>query len=128
MKLLLNDLKDIISSISVLLIFLALLFEYLRQSYRKVLHSSFRLNEHEKAKKDIKWMLWTAAGVSIVFLFSTYLLLPTSIKIINSSSLELWNFEIFPTIFIVIHLGITFFFGYSLYGIIKLFNKLKKLK
>jgi len=65
--------------------------------------------------------------ISIIYLITFYILLPDTVKIISTSTLNIWDFDELNTLFVFIELGIL---GLTIYAIMKtyqLFEKLKKL-
>ena len=128
-------LNDIISSLSLLIVFVTILFNYFIPEADKIINfnlSSISTNKDklEKQKEKVNNFIWFCWLFPIVILniISTWLLLPTALKIINNHYFSLINFEIQPTIFILITIYLCIFSVLSIIKLIKLFKANHEIK
>ncbi len=123
--------SEILSSISVLLVFLTILVTYLSTELNAILNESKpvkdRKAEREKFIKKLRFILFIkSVPITLVFLLVTYTLLPTTFEIIQTSDVALWDFDSLRTIFMIVELGLVGFTIYSLIQTIRLIKKLTK--
>lgn len=94
---------DVFQAVSVLLFFLGLLFDNFWNSYKKFILIEPRLFEPQSKKEyilEFKTVLIKGVLTTILSLLLFYILFPTSIKIIMSSDLSLWDFDINKTLYV----------------------------
>jgi CBS domain containing-hemolysin-like protein len=121
---------DLLSAISVFLVFLTFLLNSIEKEVLEALSTrkpetsqTVRLNKY---KTDLKRLLYLKSlPVSLIYLVSFYVLLPDTIKIISSSTLNFWDFDELNTLFVFIELGLL---GLTIYSIIRTFQLFKKIK
>lgn len=123
--------SDILSSISVLLVFLTILVTYLSTELRSAIEDpkpdKSQTKARRKAVAKLRFtLLAKAIPITIVFIIITYTLLPQTVEILKSSRISLWNFDSLSTIFIIIEVGLLGFTSYSFAQTIRLIRKLMK--
>jgi hypothetical protein len=94
---------DVFQAVSVLLFFLGLLFENFWNSYKSFILIQPRSFEPQSKKEYIlEFNTVLVKGVLTTFLslLLFYILFPTSIKIILSSKLSFWDFDINNTLYV----------------------------
>ena len=112
---------DLLSSISVLLVFLTFLLNGLQQQAEEILEiAKPGIDQQAKTKKinnKILGFFWLKClPVSLIFGLIFYILLPKTVSIIINSSFNIWNFDILNTVFFLIEIGVL---GLTLFSIIK---------
>jgi hypothetical protein len=120
--------ESIISALSVLLIFIVILYNFVEADVKKHLNNE-KPREEEKISrkkylKNLRLILFKSLAINIVFLLAIYVLLPSSVMIITQSTLDFWKFDPLNTIFIFIELGLI---GFFIYGIIRISQIIIKL-
>jgi hypothetical protein len=103
---------DVFQAVSVLLFFLGLLFEDFWNSYKKYILIQPKLFEPlSKRKYILEFNTVLVKGILTTFLslLLFYILFPTSIKIILSSKLSFWDFDIYNTLYVFLS-GLLCFF------------------
>lgn len=121
---------DILSSISVLLVFLTFLLNAIQKEITEKVNNrkpeKAMTDALRKFNDDLKGtLILKALPITIIFTLTTYILLPKAIEIIKSSKFSFWYFDILNTIFILIVFGL---FGLTIYSINKTFELITKLK
>jgi hypothetical protein len=121
--------NEILSSISVLLVFLTILVTYLSTELNAILEEAKpvkeRKTEREKFFKRLRFILIIKSlPITLIFLLVTYTLLPTTIEILQTSKLSLWDFDSLKTIFVIVELGLV---GFTIYSFIQTIRLVKKL-
>jgi hypothetical protein len=121
---------DLLSAISVFLIFLTFLFNSIGKEVVDTLAT--RKPEDAQAdklncyKKDLKRLLFLKSlPITLIFVISFYVLLPKTLTIIKTSKIDFWNFDELKTLFVFIEIGI---FGLTSYTTIKTSQLYIKLK
>jgi|GEM_PF-1570578 hypothetical protein len=121
---------DLLSAISVFLIFLTFLFNSIEKEVLDTL--AIRKPEYAQADKlnryktDLKRLLFLKSlPITLIFLISFYVLLPKTITIIKTSKIDFWNFDELKTLFVFIEIGV---FGLTSYTTIKTSQLYIKLK
>jgi hypothetical protein len=112
---------DILSAISVLLVFLTFLLNGLQKDVDELLEARKPPEAQEEKLKQVNntllKLLWLKAiPVCLVFAVIFYLLLPKAIDIVSKDQLSLWNFDTLSTLFVFIEIGV---FGLAVFGIFK---------
>lgn len=121
---------DLLSAISVFLVFLTFLLNSIEREVSDILSTrkpeaaqADRLNRY---KSDLRRIFFLKTlPISIVYLITVYILLPDTINIISSSTLNLWDFDELKTLFVFIELGVL---GLTIYAIMKTYQLFKKIK
>jgi hypothetical protein len=123
---------DLLSAISVFLVFLTFLLNSIEKEVSDILSTrkpeAAQSEKLKRYKADLRRIFFLKTlPISIIYLITFYILLPDTIYIISSSTLNLWDFDELKTLFVFIELGIL---GLTIYAIIKnyqLFEKIKEL-
>lgn len=126
-----NHISDLLSSISVLLVFLTILVTYVSTELRAILDElipdTTEAKKREKFFRRLRFVLFVKSlPITLVFILVTYILLPHTIDVISTSSFSWWNFDSLKTIFVIIEFGLIGFTIYSLTQTIRLIRKLTK--
>lgn len=119
---------DLLSSISVLLVFLTFLLNGLQQQAEEILEiikpGNDQKSKTDKINKKILMFFWIKCfPVSLTFGLVFYVLLPKAINIINASVFKIWNFDILDTVFILIEVGVIGLTIFAIYKSIQIVNK-----
>lgn len=126
-----NELVNIMNGISVLLFFLGIIFEYIRVEINKIIQKETpdkrKIQERKKLKKVYKLTLIKSILVLLILLLVAYMLLPSSLKIIEKYKFDLWSFDLLTSTFILIEIGIIMMTIIIAYKIIKLYRKISIL-
>mgnify|MGYP000892660137 CR=1 FL=1 len=121
--------SDLISSISVVFVFLGYLFTENISEIKRVINEKYpdkdKKTECDKLKKRLNTTTIKAMFFAIGYFVLFYLLLPTSVNILLISQIDLWNFDLLPTLFIVIEILTIIILFYILNLIWKLRKKRK---
>lgn len=124
-----NSYSDLLSSISVLLVFLTILIAFISTELNAVLDTikpeKTRPKERNKFIKHLRQvLLLKSLPVTLIFLIVSYTLLPKTIEIFKTSEFAFWDFDSLRTIFLFIELGLIGFTFYSIIQTIRLIMKL----
>lgn len=121
---------DLLSAISVFLVFLTFLLNSIEKEVSDILSTrkpeaaqTDRLTRYKSYLKRIFYL--KTLPISIIYLITFYILLPDTVKIISTSTLNIWNFDELKTLFVFIELGIL---GLTIYAIMKTYQLYEKLK
>lgn len=120
---------DLLSAISVYLVFLTFLFNSIEKEIQKSLDLIKPEKEQQKKlkqyKKEVREILFIKSlPISIIYIVSFYVLLPMTINILKESSFNIIDFDALNTFFLFIEVGL---FGLSLYAISKTYKLCMKL-
>lgn len=123
---------DLLSALSVYLVFLTFLLNSLEKEVSDILSQrkpeAAQTDKIKRYTADLKRILYFKTfPISIVYLTTFYILLPETIAIIKSSKANLWDFDELKTLFVFIELGILGITIYTLIKLSQLFKKNKKL-
>lgn len=123
--------KQSFDSISLILVFVFVLFgiryPQINDDLKKEIPDSTRKIERKKYKEKLKENLSSKAlPLVIIYGFLFYLFLPLLLKIFSSSKLQLWDFDIMRTTFVVVDLFILSFLIWSLSQAIRLIKRIQK--
>lgn len=118
---------DLLSAISVFLVFLTFLFNGIEKEANEKIASrrpgATATEGLGKFNREIRQLLWLkVVPVSFVFGITFYCLLPEAVKIIQNSKFSLWDFNPLNTLFVFIEtglLGLTVFAFYTAYKLLK---------
>lgn len=121
---------DLLTSISVLLVFLTFLFNTIEKEVTEKIAKRKPETQQTKARKQFNNELWKLLflrilPVTIIFIVTFYSLLPRAIQILTTSKFSFWNFDELNTIFIFIELGLL---GLTIYASTKTFQLIKKVR
>lgn len=101
---------DLLSAVSILLVFLILLFNGIEKEINEFLLKRKPTDAQTEAKKqwvkEINRLLIKAIAVTMIYTLIFYALLPKTIYIISTSSFVLWNFDELNTVFVFIELSL----------------------
>lgn len=103
--------SDILSAISVFLVFLSFILSNIDKKVEALLKKEKPTNAQKTALEKYKteichFLYFQLFPILIVFAVTFYLLLPHAIKIIVNSKLSLWDFDILNSLFISIESGV----------------------
>ena len=121
---------DLLSAISVLLVFLTFLFNGIEKEVsEKVFQRKPPASQADALKKfnaeTLKLLLLKTLPVTIIFIVTFYSLLPRAVHILTTSKLTLWNFDELNTIFVFIETGLL---GLTIFATSKAFDLIKKYR
>jgi len=123
---------DLLSSISVLLVFLTFLLNSIEQRVSEKLSARVPLkslqNDRKKFMAEIRMLVFLRTlPVTLIFGVVFYTMLPKTEEIIQTSEFSWWDFDALSTILVFLELGLlglTIYAGYRSYELIeKLFSK-----
>jgi len=132
-----GELPDVLSAISVLLVFIFIAFNVWIVPLRNHLELGFEDHYNcgkteEKVKKRLESKLSTynnsilkITAYLMPVVIIAWLLTPNTIFIIKHCSFELWNFDPLNTLYLLINLSVWFLVAYLLFLIVKFINKRK---
>lgn len=103
--------KDLFSPISLLMVFLTVFLDVVHKDVTTSLKKPTPPKEQRKARKAylselLSLLTFKCLPISLSFILLFYLLLPTTAKIIQESSLEIWQFDLGLTLFVFIEVAI----------------------
>lgn len=118
---------DIFSAISIILVFATVgLDVFVKESNNFISKRNpdkdkpTELADFRKGKLKV---LLKLIGVLLFYLVLFWLLLPKSIEIIKTSEIDIWNFDVVKTFYVIINFGILIFIGLTSNYIYKTSNK-----
>lgn len=120
---------DLLSAISVFLVFLTFLFNSIEKEINETLATRKpEIEQKENMKQFKKYIrrvtLLKTLPITLIYLVSFYTLLPSTIDILRTSKLNLWHFDELKTLFVFIEIGIL---GLAVYAAIKTWQLFTKL-
>jgi hypothetical protein len=120
---------DLLSAISVLLVFLTFLLNSIEKEVSDILSTRkpevAQTERLTRYKSDLKRIFYLKTlPISIIYLITFYILLPDTVKIISISTLNIWDFDELKTLFVFIELGIL---GLTIYAILKTYQLFEKI-
>lgn len=120
---------DLLSAISVFLVFLTFLFNSIEKEVSDILSTRkpevAQTDRLIRYKSDLKRIFYLKTlPISIIYLITFYILLPDTVKIISISTLNIWDFDELNTLFVFIELGIL---GLTIYAILKTYQLFEKI-
>ena len=108
-----SNLSNILSAISVILVFLTIIFDILSKEVDVLVGKKKPLEKEGEYRKELQTAFRRSASNtvlhSIAFLMLTFLLFPTVFTILKNSSLNLWNFDVLNTLFVFIYIFVIIF-------------------
>lgn len=120
---------NLLAAISVLLVFLTFLFQSIDKEVSgkidKPIPDVNKTNERARFKSELRKLFFLKSlPISIIYLTTTYSLLPKTVYILHHSKIDLWSFNPLNTIFVFIEYGLV---GLTLYAILKTIQLYKKI-
>lgn len=121
---------DLLSAISVLLIFITFLLNAIEKEVNENISQKKPPIAQAEARKNfnrgtLKLLLLKTLPVTIIFIATFYSLLPKSIRIITTSSISFWDFDELNTIFVFIETGLI---GLTIFAILKAWQLICKYR
>jgi hypothetical protein len=121
---------DLLSAISILLVFLTFLLNSIEKEVSGILSKkkpeSAQIDKLIRYKDDLKRIFFLKTlPISLIYLITFYILLPDTVKIISTSTINLWDFDELKTLFVFIELGIL---GLTIFAILKAYKLFEKLR
>jgi hypothetical protein len=121
---------DLLSAISVFLVFLTFLLNSIEKEVSDILSTRkpevAQTDRLIRYKSDLKRIFYLKTlPISIIYLITFYILLPDTVKIISISILNIWDFDELKTLFVFIELGIL---GLTIYSFLKTYQLFEKIK
>jgi hypothetical protein len=124
-----TDFASLTSTISIVLGVLTYFLTMMLEKSRSVLAEA--IPDGDTARKDFKNRLrillaatWLPLVLSFGLLF--YLCLPTVVSIVQTSTLQVWNFDLMKTLFVFLHLGIVACLIITIFAGVLLIQKLSR--
>lgn len=118
---------DIFSAIGILLIFATVALDFFvkdSQSFlQKTKPDSAKTKETEKYNSEKDSVLCKLLGVLIFYLILFWLLIPKSVEILKTSKIDLWNFNVLSTFYVLINFCILIFIILTIKFVIKTVKK-----
>lgn len=110
--------NEVISALSVLLVFMLILYNFVRLDIARnlALHKPSAKESIARRKyiKKIRFTLMKSLGINLVFLTVSFILYPDAREIIQASQLNLVEFDTLNTIYVLIEFGLI---GLLIYGL-----------
>lgn len=121
---------DILSAISVFLVFLTFLFNSIEKEITEIIGlRKPEIAQIERRKQFnnelLKLLYLKALPISIIYSVTFYSLLPKVVNILMTSNFSLWQFDALKTIFVFIEIGLL---GLTIFAIIKTIHLVEKLR
>ena len=117
---------EILSAVSVLLIFLTVLLSLIEKNVETILSNrppQDHADKMKKYKKKIRNILYfKLIPIFLIYAIVFYVLIPSTIKIILNSAFSFWDFDALNTIFIFVEIGL---FSLLIYSLIKIICLIK---
>jgi sterol desaturase/sphingolipid hydroxylase (fatty acid hydroxylase superfamily) len=126
-----SELSNILSAISVILVFLTILFDFLCKEIYVLVGKKKPLEKEDQYKRellnDYNRTIFKNLMLSIAFLVLAFTLLPTTIVILQNSVFDIWRFDVLKTLFTFIYLFIVLFGVLSVKMNIRLLKRKKNV-
>ncbi|MFL5741386.1 MAG: hypothetical protein ACJ75B_14275 [Flavisolibacter sp.] len=124
---------DLLSAISVFLVFLTFLLQIVDRDISAMIKESNPFQDKINDKKVFRKRLFKALflksiPITLIYLITAYSLLPKVVYLIKYGKIDLWNFDPLNTLFIFIQFGVTALFIYSAYKMAELIRKIRSVK
>lgn len=121
---------DLLSAISVLLVFLSFLLNGIEKNVSEIALKRKPSVAQKEARKQfnnevLKLLILKAIPVSAIFIITFYSLLPKTITILTTFQFSFWHFDELTTIFVFIEIGLL---GLTLFAIAKVIQLIKKIR
>lgn len=122
--------SDLLSAISVLLVFLTFLLNEIQKEVSLILAERKPSQAQKQDRKSYNGRIFSllffkAIPIAAIFIIAFYILLPKTITILLSSKITFWGFDELSTIFVFIELGL---FGLSFFAISKILKLIKRAR
>lgn len=121
--------SDILSALSVFLVFLTFLLNSIEKEINEILvtrkpetSQSQKLKEYYTQLKKIFFL--KSLPITIIYLISFYSVLPKTVTLFLTGKFAIWDFDTLNTIFIFVTLGLL---GLTIFSIAKSYQLLKKI-
>ena len=120
---------DLLSAISVFLVFLTFLFNSIEKEINETINTRKPENKQKEMMKLYRRNLrrvtfLKSLPITLIYLVSFYTLLPSTINILKTSKFDFWHFDELNTLFVFIEIGIL---GLAVYAAIKTWQLFTKL-
>ena len=125
--------SDTFSAISILLVFITVLYDSETKTADKLLANS-SLPDRDKPtnikvfKKRLRTSLVRLILILVFYGFMCLALLPESILIVTSRSFKLWGFDLLPSMYVAINIALILFVCFTFNKIVKVFELMKQVK
>ena len=125
--------SDLLSAISVLLVFLTFLLQIVDKDISAVINKknpfADKTNEIKLFGRELyKVLFLKSIPITLIFLITAYSILPKTIFLMRNGRVDFWGFDTLNTLFIFIQCGVIGLTIYSFYKTIKLIQKIYSLK
>ncbi|MGH2422844.1 hypothetical protein EJ576_01365 [Pseudomonas sp. C 49-2] len=124
-------LGDIVAVSGLLLTLTTFMFNW---AWPKV-HDALAMDENQSGAqarkrsrtKVINILLACALPMTSTFMALFYVNLPTAVRVMNSSTLDLWNFDVDRTLYVLVVLALLVFALFNAWLVVRLIDKWRKL-
>ncbi|MEJ5279761.1 hypothetical protein WH299_10835 [Pseudomonas sp. MYb541] len=124
-------LGDIVAVSGLLLTLTTFMFNW---AWPKV-HDALAMDENQSGAqarkrsrtKVINILLACALPMTSTFMALFYVNLPTAVRVMNSSTLDLWNFDVDRTLYVLVALALLVFALFNAWLVVRLIDKWRKL-
>jgi hypothetical protein len=119
---------DLLSAISVLLVFLTFLLSGIEKDVSEKILQRKPSEAQKEARRQfnndtLKLLLLKTLPVSLMYIATFYALLPKAVLILTTSKFSFWHFDELKTIFVFIEIGLL---GLTIFAFTKMCQLLKK--
>lgn len=98
-------------------------------------HDALAMDEHQSGAqarkrsrtKVINILLACALPMTSTFMALFYVNLPTAVRVMNTSTLDLWNFDVDRTLYVLVVLALLVFALFNAWLVVRLIDKWRKL-
>lgn len=128
-----QTIKDAFDAISLILVFAFVLFDIGHPKITKELEKNPPPKDRKEERNFFKrnlWRIFITACLPLVVIYGliVFLFCPTYIQLINSSYINISNFDFLLTAFFIIYLLILGFLLWALYLAVRVIKKIMKIK
>jgi hypothetical protein len=121
---------DLLSAISVLLVFLTFLFNGIEKEVSVKINQRKPTIAQAEARRQfnndtLKLLLLKTLPVTLIYIVTFYSLLPRAVHILRTSELSFWHFDELNTIFVFIEIGLL---GLTIFATTKAYQLIKKYR
>ena len=118
--------SDIFSAISILLVFVTVAFDFFVKDSQSFIKKGLPDRDQETEVKAYtlkkRIIIFKIVIVLIFYIILFWLLLPKSIQILDTSQIDLWDFNVLSTFYILINFCLIPFIGFSIKYLIEIIN------
>jgi hypothetical protein len=119
---------DLLSAISVLLVFLTFLLSGIEKDVSEKILQRKPTEAQKEARRQfnneiLKLIFLKILPVSLMYIATFYALLPKAILILTTSNFSFWHFDELKTIFVFIEIGLL---GLTIFALTKMYQLMKK--